>query len=304
MIRPNLWRSERCPSGRWSALALGWLCLGVSLVACTNGSSSPPSTGSTTSQITSGGHGLTWIFGTRALDDMTIDPVALSVLRNGKVYQLLGNGDRPSTQLPVIPTLSFASEAGLAAAAAGGRIPPYVKAVLFDYEDWKFTPTLEQRNPAPYVKRAAEVAHTHGWVYLVSPALDLAKELQPSTSSAPAAYLELDLAGSASAVADVIDIQAQSTERSGSSYFDLVSAAARQARKTNPQVVVIAGLSTNPTGGPVTLAELEASVSLTRSLVDGYWLNIPIAGAICPGCGVPDPALGIALLHWIANQHS
>ena len=76
-------------------------------------------------------------------------------------------------------------------------------------------------------------------------------------------------------MADVIEVQAQSLERSAATYAAFVREAAGQARAANPGVSVLAGLSTNPPGPVVTSQQLAAAMQASHSSVDGYWLNIP-----------------------------
>ena len=92
-------------------------------------------------------------------------------------------------------------------------------------------------------------------------------------------------------VADVVELQAQSLERDTISYTSFVRAAAAQARSARPGVTVLAGLSSNPPGDPVTSQHLAGVIAATRSLVDGYWLNIPGQGPRCPTCGSPAPGV-------------
>lgn len=76
-----------------------------------------------------------------------------------------------------------------------------------------------------------------------------------------------------------------------------------QARRFYPSVIVIAGLSTNPPPGtPVTVAELVQDVFATRSVVDGYWLNVPAPGSACPRCGPQNPRLGRVFLQTLARR--
>ena len=76
--------------------------------------------------------------------------------------------------------------------------------------------------------------------------------------------------------ADIYEIQAQPYEmsvyRSQHAYASFVAAAAAQARAANPGVVIYAGLSTQRVSGA---AQLLQDYQATRSVVDGYWLNIP-----------------------------
>ena len=95
---------------------------------------------------------------------------------------------------------------------------------------------------------------------------------------------------------DVLEIQGQSLERSTSTYAEFVREAAAQARAANPRVAILAGLSTNPPGAPVTSQQLTAAIHATRGIVDGYWLNIPGRGPRCPTCNSPRPDVGRAAL--------
>jgi hypothetical protein len=110
------------------------------------------------------------------------------------------------------------------------------------------------------------------------------------------AYLLDGIAAGAARYADVIDIQAQRAETAPSAYASFVTAAAAQARKANPHVLVLAGLRS---GFLVTAAELFAAYSSVKSIVDGYWLNIPGSGALCPSCRAPDPRPALELLRRI-----
>ncbi|MVU77410.1 hypothetical protein GPX89_09135 [Nocardia sp. ET3-3] len=60
--------------------------------------------------------------------------------------------------------------------------------------------------------------------------------------------------------------------------------------------MVLAGLSTNPSGQTVTADQVHAALDATRSFVDGYWLNIPQAGTACPRCGTAQPQVAVTLL--------
>ncbi len=59
---------------------------------------------------------------------------------------------------------------------------------------------------------------------------------------------------------------------------------------------MLAGLSTNPPGAPVSSQHLTAAIQATRSMVAGYWLNIPGQGPRCPTCNAPQPEVAIQAL--------
>jgi len=107
----------------------------------------------------------------------------------------------------------------------------------------------------------------------------------------------LGIAGDAARYADVIDIQAQGSETNTAAFAAFVTAAAAQARAANPHVIVLAGISTNPTGHQVSAAQMRAAITATAGTVDGYWLNIPAGGPSCPRCGQPQPQVVAAALH-------
>src|SRR5579859_328076 len=118
----------------------------------------------------------------------------------------------------------------------------------------------------------------------------------PSKGPRWSRFLDLGIAAAVASAADVIELQAQSLERDAALYSSFVRAAADQARAANPHVHVLAGLSTNPPGDPVISWQLIEAVRATRTIVDGYWLNIPGRGPRCPTCNPPQPRVGIDLL--------
>lgn len=175
-----------------------------------------------------------------------------------------------------------------------------VSSVLYDPEDWTFTPVSEQINLGASVQQAAELAHQHNLTLIVAPALDLTKRLAPGTI-ATSSYLSLNLPAAAATSSDAVEIQAQSIEGDTSRYAAFVKTAVALAKAANPNVKVYAGLSTNPSGRYVTAEELFADVQATRSQVAGYWMNVPAGGASCPLCGSPQPQVAIALFKLVAQ---
>lgn len=237
-----------------------------------------------------------WIFTHAALQAVITDPGVRRRLAGGQLYEILGPRQQPTPDLPVIPTLRFASEAAMASAVRAG-LPPAVGAVLYDAESWSYTPPAEQADPARYYAAAAELAHAHGLRLIAAPGLDLVlSRCGRSCGPRAAAYVRERIAAGAARFADVYEIQAQSLERDPAGYAALIAAVGAQARAAHPQVVLVAGLSTNPPGTPVAAAQLVSAMAATRSTVAGYWLNIPGRGPQCPMCNQPRPDLAIATL--------
>ncbi len=231
-----------------------------------------------------------------ALSQLVTDPSARDALQASRIYEILQPGQQPLPGFTAEPVVTFASAAAIKQAVTGGQIPADTYGVLYDPEAWSFTPPAEQRDPVGAAAEAAAAAHAHGLRFIVTPALNLTTALAPGGLPRWQAFLRLGLAGRMAQVADVIELQAQSLERNAATYTAFVEAAASQANRANPRVTVLAGLSTNPPGAVVNSQQLISAMEATRSLVAGYWLNIPGQGTRCPTCNPPRPDIGIQLL--------
>jgi len=252
-------------------------------------STSTSSTSTSSTSLPYSARPLVFLLTKSALGEVTADAQAAAVLRRSQVYELLDAGAAPARSLPdVVPTADFRSEASLAAALGAGG-PSGRRAVLLDLEDWSFTPRAEQEDPARYLALAGAAARRAGVTLIAAPAIDLARVLAPGKGPFWRSYLRLGLAAAAARAAPVVEIQAQSLEGTPSLYAEFVAAAARQARVANPSVVVLAGLSTNDAGRPASLGDIEAAIAATRSIVAGYWMNIPSPGPACPACRPGSP---------------
>ena len=204
-----------------------------------------------------------------------------------------------------VPFETFASFRTMQSVLGRGTLDPSLKAIMYDNEKWKFTPEEEQRDPARYEKLAADLVHQHGLMFLAAPAVDLIGVLEPgSRGKRYDAYLQLGIAGDAARYADVIDIQAQSAERDAEAYAHFVLQAAAQARRANPKVLVLAGVSTNPNGQRVTANDILGAITATRDSVDGYWLNIPRPSEYCPGCTEFRPDIAVEVLRRLAYRRA
>jgi hypothetical protein len=238
-----------------------------------------------------------WMATRWALSRLVADPAVRDRLRSARIYEILRPGQQPLPGLNAVPVISFSAVSDAATALAGATCPWGAQAVLYDPEAWPFTPAAEQQDPVSGTARVAALAHARGLSLIAAPALSLTTVLAPA-SKAPRwqRFLELGLAGAIARHVDGIELQAQSLERDAAVYAAFVGAAASQARSANPGVPVLAGLSTNPPGDPVTSQQLIAAVQATRLIIDGYWLNIPGRGPRCPACNPPNPRVGVELL--------
>jgi hypothetical protein len=232
-----------------------------------------------------------------ALAQMLSDPWVRVRLERTRIYELLQPGQHPLGGVDATPVVTYSSVPELRSALEDNSLPPGTGAVLYDPEAWSYTPAAEQRDPVQAATQAAELAHARGLKIIVAPALNLTTVLDPG-SSAPRwrTFLDLGLAGPMARIADTVELQAQSLERDPETYASFVHAAAAQARADNPNVTVLAGLSTNPPGAAVDSRQLTEAIEASRADVDGYWLNIPGNGPRCPTCNAPRPELAVAVL--------
>jgi hypothetical protein len=167
-----------------------------------------------------------------------------------------------------------------------------ISEILYDPEDWSFTPLAQQDNVGSATSQAASMAHTAGRKLIVTPATNLAPR---------GTFIQSDDLAKVAASANVVEIQAQGIERDPSNYAAFISQAVSQIRTANSSVTIYAGLSTNPSGATPTVAELVSDVRLTSAEISGYWLNIPSPGTACPKCGSAQPQIGYELLASLAQ---
>lgn len=289
----------RC--GAAAILALAAICL---LTACSGGpargsgpssgrSSAPPVASSPSGSAVSGP---AWLVTRSALAQLIADPSVRQRLASAQVYEILQPGQQLLSGVQARAVVTFSSAATLVEAVRSGQMPPDAYGVLYDPEAWAFTPAGEQRDPVAAASQAAQAAHSKGLRLVVTPALNLTTVLGSGSSSSRSGprwqqFLDLRLIAHLAQVADVVELQAQSLERDTATYTSFVRQAAAQARAARAGVTVLAGLSSNPPGPPVTSQHLADVIRATRSLVDGYWLNIPGQGARCPNCSAPAPGV-------------
>jgi hypothetical protein len=198
-----------------------------------------------------------------------------------------------------VPTVSYRSFAAMQQAFNDGTAPK-TGAIMYDDEKWAFTPDDEKHDPVHFIEQAADLAHSHGLQFVSTPAMALSSIVRPGPGAIGDKYIELGIPGGAAKYADVLDIQAQSLQFDLPTYTRIVTAAAQQARAANPKIIVIAGITTgrdHADGSQVSSDDLIAAVKATRSVVDGYWLNVPAKGNDCPQCAEYRPELATDFLH-------
>jgi hypothetical protein len=175
------------------------------------------------------------------------------------------------------PAISWASEAEFEDALEAGTIPAEVRTVMYDPEFWPPTPLGEQQHPVNAMHDFAVAAHAAGYAVVITPHPSLAEVAgAPCTADQDElvqdAFLRCGLQASAARYADIVEIQAQFLESDPALYRRVVEAAATQARAANPNVIVIAGLSTRYADDSDVLFRAWDAV---RDVVDGHYLAMP-----------------------------
>jgi len=247
---------------------------------------------------------LRWLFNGPGAAAIAANAEASRLLDNARPFVMMGH--YVATIPPgwrAIPFASFSNFGAIRSALQQGRLDPRVNGIMYDYERWPFTPEEEQRNPAGYVREAADLVHARGLLFLTAPAVNLVAMMAPEDGNPRYdVYLRLGIAADAARYADVVDIQAQGSERNVKIYANFVRQAAAQARQANPKVVVLAGISTQPNGQQVTAGDIVRAIAATRDVVDGYWFNIPRPSEYCPRCTEFRPDIAIEVLRQLAEQ--
>jgi hypothetical protein len=244
---------------------------------------------------------LTWVVTAKALQLMRAVPGAAGIVErffdDSRTYVVVSPAQLDEVPAKAKAVMGFSSQAQIAAALAAGPPDPRYAGVLYDCEAWDFTPVEEQRAPGAFHRRAAALVHAKGLTFLAAPATTLRKVvLPPVREGVWPGFLATGIIPDAAAEADLFVIQAQGIAGDIDRYVDLVAGGAMQARRHNPGVVVLGGLSTRPSGRDLTVDQLLLAIVRTRNVVAGYWLNIPSDPAYCPDCGEPRPEVAVDLL--------
>jgi hypothetical protein len=159
-----------------------------------------------------------------------------------------------------------------------GRIPDDVEVVMYDPERWKATPADERRDPIDAMRTFAAVARSAGYdQVIVTPHQNLMQVADAVCAADEGetneeAFVRCGVPYAAASVADVVEIQAQELQERPADYAAFVEAAAAQARSADPDVAVVAGLSTRFSSNADGMLRAWESVS---EVVDGHYLAMP-----------------------------
>jgi hypothetical protein len=202
-----------------------------------------------------------------------LDPGAAALYFDRSRSSILGGGVDGGS----IAGLAWSDEGQFEEDLASGSIPPAVRVVMYDPEGWPSTPRAERRDPIAAMRAFSRAARAAGYGVILTPhpnLVDVSGAVCGRSRSEPttAAFLRCGIEAEAARLSDVVEIQGQWLEWDPQTYRAFVEAAAAQARRANPNVVVLAGLSTRFAAGAETLLEAWDAVS---DIVDGHYLAVP-----------------------------
>jgi hypothetical protein len=178
------------------------------------------------------------------------------------------------TGLLATPIRNYKSYAAFAQDIANNAIPSTVHWVMYDNEDWSYTPVTEAQHPAKYMKLFAELAHKHNLKVYEVPARDLMNVAGAdcgvqSGETLDAAYIRCGIPADAQ-YADIYEVQAQADQSSTTAYANLVVAAKNQIRASAPHITFMSGLTTDRAD---TVTQIVNCWKATHTDVQGYWMN-------------------------------
>jgi len=230
-----------------------------------------------------------WILAFAHFDQVVAAPQSRAVMKGGMVFEPISVRQRPSGLLPVLPTFVVHSYAALEFDFQHHAIPSGTRAILYDNERFADTPRNEQADPGYYDGLVAAFARAHKMV-------SICDFIQPDRLR-PSQRLPADEVPPC----DIVGLNTvQQSERDPQQYATKVIHMVTVVHDLNPRLPVLAGLSTNPAGSPVTARELVSDVRATRRFVSGYWLNVPAPGVGCPRCHLPDPSILVTVMGMLA----
>ena len=219
-----------------------------------------------------------------------LDPPIAALYFDRRGSYVLGGGLDEATATDV-----WASEQQFERDLAAGAIDPSVRFVMYDPEWWAATPLDEQRHPVAAMEAFAAAARSAGYGVIITPHPSLievpkADCTRSATETMEAAFLRCGIEAAAARLSDVVEVQGQLLEADPATYRSFVEAETAQARLANPNVVVLAGLSTRFASGPETLLNAWDSVT---DIVDGHYMAVPE--------GIR-PDIAVAFLRMLAEQ--
>ena len=161
---------------------------------------------------------------------------------------------------------------------ASGAIAADVRVAMYDPERWRHTPLAEQQDPVAAIARFGDLARQHGYRVIITPHPGLVSVKggafrREANETEEDAYERSGIAEAAARAADIVETQAQRLQNDPQAYRELVSRTAERARRVNPEILVLSGLSTSP-GFRATPQMLLDAWSSVADVADGHYISL------------------------------
>lgn len=183
-------------------------------------------------------------------------------------------------------------------------INPAVKVVMYDNEQWRLTPVKEQHNASDYYALFANLAHAYGYCFLSTPSpniVPLQKGYNPNRDLIQQYHSMGFSIFCSNAPAEIYNLQTQTFEGFPKLFVSFINKSTEQAKSANPNILLFAGIGTDPAAGgnvsadlvkwklvnadlppvgsrgrrwKITARQIYTAVLETYKTVSGYWLNI------------------------------
>lgn len=244
--------------------------------------------------------GKLWIMNSSSLKAFTSDPTDAQVINSGTIYEILSPLSHPTPEPNIIPVIKYEDSNLLLQALSSHTIPSWVKAVIYDPENWYLTPLAQRLNPLAAVKSISGPVHNAGLRLILTPGLDLAANISMPGLSYYQKFEATNILGQMAPYADVVELQTQSLEGEQAVMTQFIKTEVTAIHSANPSATVLSAVSTNDAGVTPTLTTLTQALVTSASLSSGTWFNIPSYGTACPSCGAFDPTLAVSSMQQAA----
>ncbi len=235
-----------------------------------------------------------WILQYHFLALVEKNPEALNEFKNSKIYVILSNKELDSStilanpdHLNLVATDYINNSQKFMQQYSSHDIKYPIQAVLFDDSSdtpSSVVPTNQAEDPLKYDQLLSNFSKQHNLTSICD--YILAKRTvnkKPLVSPCQISAMNYS----------------QQSERNSANYFKVVDQAVQVIHHQNPNQMIFAGLSTNPRGSIITVAELVNAIKATQHIVNGYWISIPTSGGVgCPQCSKQNASL---LPQFLAN---
>ena len=237
---------------------------------------------------------LEWILQYHFLALVEKNSKALNEFKNSKIYVVLSNKELASStilanpdHLNLIPTDYINNSQKFMQQYSSHDIKYPIQAVLFDDSSdtpTSVVPTNQAQNPLKYDQLLSNFSRQHNLTSICDYIL-AKRTANKKPLASPCQITAMNYS--------------QQSERNSASYFKIVNQAVQVIHRQYPNQMIFAGLSTNPRGSVITVAELVNAVKATNRIVSGYWISIPTSGGVgCPQCSKQNASL---LSQFLAN---